>query len=145
MEILFSKMEFRANGMLRWVESMKILSQRKVMAGLQMSKQNIIFSVVDLFCITRSLLMLVDQCNTFVCWQIITNCFIYNLHRTRKRNRKHFSPSHHYAELGNALQKHFFAYSALIMGTLKGSTSLLVNFSAQSENFTRGLTRPNFP
>ena len=26
--------------------------------------------------------------------------------------------SHHYAQLGNALQKHFFAYSALMMGTL---------------------------
>ena len=29
-----------------------------------------------------------------------------------------FSRSNHYAQLGNALQKHFFAYSALIMGTL---------------------------
>ena len=28
------------------------------------------------------------------------------------------SRSHHYAQLGNALQKHFFAYSALMMGTL---------------------------
>ena len=35
---------------------------------------------------------------------------------------KLISLSHHYAQLGNALQKHFFAYSALIMGTLKGST-----------------------
>ena len=32
------------------------------------------------------------------------------------------SRSHHYTQLGNALQNIFFAYSALIMGTLKGST-----------------------
>ena len=32
-----------------------------------------------------------------------------------------FSRSHHHAQLGNALQKFFFAYSALIMDTLKGS------------------------
>ena len=31
-----------------------------------------------------------------------------------------FSRSHHYAQLGNALQKHFFPYFALIIGTLKG-------------------------
>ena len=34
-------------------------------------------------------------------------------------NFKLGSQSHHYAQLGNALQKHFFAYSTLIMGTLK--------------------------
>ena len=33
-----------------------------------------------------------------------------------------FSQSNHYAHLGNALQKHFFAYSALIMGTLKSKS-----------------------
>ena len=53
--------------------------------------------------------------------------------------------SHHYAQLGNALQKHFFAYSALIMGTLKGSIGRFFNFSAQSQNFTAGLTGPDFP
>ena len=39
----------------------------------------------------------------------------------------------------------FFAYSALIMGTLKGSTSRFFNFSAQSQNFTGGLNRPDLP
>ena len=34
-----------------------------------------------------------------------------------------WSRSHHYAQLGYALQKHTFAYSSLIMITLKGSTS----------------------
>ena len=46
-----------------------------------------------------------------------------------------FSQSNHYAHLGNALQKHFFAYSALIMGTLKGSTGRFFDFSVQSQNF----------
>ena len=46
-----------------------------------------------------------------------------------------FSRSNHYAQLGNALQKHFFAYSALIMGTLKGSTDRFFDFSVQSQNF----------
>ena len=46
-----------------------------------------------------------------------------------------FSRSNHYAQLGNALQKHFFAYSALIMGTLKGSTGRFFDFSVQSQNF----------
>ena len=45
-----------------------------------------------------------------------------------------FRRSHLYAQLGNALQKHFSAYSALIMGTLKGSTCQLFYFSAQSQN-----------
>ena len=55
------------------------------------------------------------------------------------------SQSHHYAQLGNALQKHFFAYSALTMGTLKGSTSQFFNFSAQSQNFTGGSNGPDLP
>ena len=55
------------------------------------------------------------------------------------------SRSHHYAQLGNALQKHFLAYSALIMGTLKGSTGRFFYFSAQSQNFTAGLTELDFP
>ena len=32
----------------------------------------------------------------------------------------------------------FFAYSAFIMGTLKGSTRQFFNFSAQSQNFIGG-------
>ena len=87
MEILFSEAAFWADGSFRWVESMKILSERRVVAASQTSKQNIIFSVVDLFCITRSISMLVDQCNAFVCQQIVANCFIHNLNITRKRNR----------------------------------------------------------
>ena len=55
------------------------------------------------------------------------------------------SRSHHYAQLGNALQKHFFAYSALIMGTLKGSTGRFFNFSAISQNFTGGSTGLDLP
>ena len=39
----------------------------------------------------------------------------------------------------------FFAYSALIMGTLKGSTSQFFNFSAQSQNFTGGSNGPDLP
>ena len=43
-----------------------------------------------------------------------------------------YSRSHHYAQLGNALQKHFFAYSGLIMGTLKGSTGRFFNSRVKS-------------
>ena len=53
------------------------------------------------------------------------------------------SRSNLYAQLGNALQKHFFAYFASIMSTLKGSTGQFFNFSIQSQNFTVGLTGPN--
>ena len=54
-----------------------------------------------------------------------------------------YSQSHNYAQLGNALQKHFFAYSALIMGTFKDSTGLIFSFSAPSQNFTGGLNGPD--
>ena len=62
-----------------------------------------------------------------------------------KQITKRVSRSHHYAQLGNALQKHFFTYSALIVGTLKGSTGRFFNFSAQSQNFTGGSNGPDFP
>ena len=62
-----------------------------------------------------------------------------------KFSAKTFTRSHHYVQLGNALQKHFFAYSALTMGTFKGSTSRFFNFSAQSQNFTGDLTGPDLP
>ena len=39
----------------------------------------------------------------------------------------------------------FFPYSALIMGTLKGSTGRFFNFSAQSQNFTGDSNGPDFP
>ena len=55
------------------------------------------------------------------------------------------SRSHHYAQLGNAPKKTFFAYSALIMNTLKGSSGRFFNFSSQTQNFTVGLTGPNLP
>ena len=61
------------------------------------------------------------------------------------RVEKVYSQSHHYAQLGDNTPKTFFAYSALIMGTLKGSTSRFFNFSAQSQNFTGGLNRPDLP
>ena len=51
------------------------------------------------------------------------------------------SQSHHYAQLGNALQKHFFAYFASIMDTLKGFTGQIFKFfCAQSQNFTGSST-----
>ena len=55
------------------------------------------------------------------------------------------SRSHIYAQLGNAPPKTFFAYSALIMSTLKGSTHRFFSFSAQSQNFTGGWAGPNLP
>ena len=58
---------------------------------------------------------------------------------------KTISRSHHYAQFGNALQKHFFAYSALIMGTLQVSTGRFLNFSAQSQNFIGRLNGPDLP
>ena len=54
------------------------------------------------------------------------------------------SQSHHYAQLGNALQKHFFAYFASIMDTLKGFTGQIFKFfCAQSQNFTWSSTGPD--
>ena len=37
----------------------------------------------------------------------------------------------------------FFTCSALIMGTLKGSTDRFFNFGAQSQNFTGGSDGPD--
>ena len=52
------------------------------------------------------------------------------------------SQSHFYAQLRNARQKHFFAYSALIMGTLNGSSNRLSNSRAQRQNFRGGWIFP---
>ena len=41
--------------------------------------------------------------------------------------------------------KAFFAYSALKMDTLKSSTGRFFNFSAQNQNFTGALVRPDLP
>ena len=60
-------------------------------------------------------------------------------------NIKTISRSNHYVQLGNTFQKHFFAYSTLIMGTLKDSIGRFFNFSAQSQNFTGGSTRFDLP
>ena len=60
------------------------------------------------------------------------------LHRTP-------SQSHHYAQLGNDLQKYFFAYSAFMMVTLKGSIGQSFNFSAESQNFIGDFNGPDFP
>ena len=71
-----------------------------------------------------------------------------NVRHHQKRHPFHyryFSWSHHYTELGNALKKTFFTYSTLIMGTLKGSTGQLFNFSAQSKNLTGALNGPDLP
>ena len=56
-----------------------------------------------------------------------------------------YSRSHHYAQLGNALQKHFIAYSAFVMGTLKGTTGRFFNFSAQSQKITGSSNGPELP
>ena len=39
----------------------------------------------------------------------------------------------------------FFAYSALIMGSLEGSTGRVFNFSAQSQSFTGSSTGADLP
>ena len=65
-----------------------------------------------------------------------------------KELKKAYSRSYHYTQLGNAIQKHFFASSALIMGTLKRSTNRFFNFSVQSQNFTgvrKDSIYPNLP
>ena len=41
--------------------------------------------------------------------------------------------------VGNTIMLSFFAYFALIMGTLKGSSGRFFNFSAQGQDFTGGL------
>ena len=87
-EVLHFEAVVWADRILRWIGSIEILSKKKMMTGSQASKENVIFSVVDLLCITRSLSMLVDQGNAFVCSQRVANHFIYNQNRTRKRNRK---------------------------------------------------------
>ena len=56
-----------------------------------------------------------------------------------------YSRPHHYAQLGNALQKYFIAYSAFIMGTLKGTTGRFFNFSAQSQKITGSSNGPELP
>ena len=47
--------------------------------------------------------------------------------------------------VGKWPQKTFFAYSALIMSTLKGFTGRFFSFSAQSQNFMGGSTGPDLP
>ena len=65
--------------------------------------------------------------------------------------RSPLSRSHHYAQLGNTLQKHFFCsfffkhFSALIMVTWKGSAGRFFYFSTPSQNFTEGLNGPICP
>ena len=54
---------------------------------------------------------------------------------------KLFGLSNHYALLGNALQKHSFVYSALIMDTLKGSIHRFFNFKSK---FLRGFDWTRF-
>ena len=76
--------------------------------------------------------------------------FLINLHAQANEFIKKetltqvFSRPNHYAQLGNALQKYFFAYSALIIGTLKGSPGRFFSFSTQSQNFTGGSNGPEF-
>ena len=47
-----------------------------------------IFSVLNLFQVMRSLLLLINSCKTFVSRWIITSHFIYDMYRTGKGNRK---------------------------------------------------------
>ena len=60
---------------------MEVLLERRVMAGLQTSKENITFSVVDLSCVTGNLSMLVYRSNPFVCWWSVTNRLVNDLNR----------------------------------------------------------------
>ena len=76
----------------------------------------------------------------FLIWVIARNNYVSNVFHKRIYSRPHY-----YAQLGNPLQTHFFAYSALIMGILKGSVGQFFNFIAQSQNFTGGLAGPNLP
>ena len=58
------------------------------------------------------------------------------------------SRSHYYAQLGNALQKHLFAYSALIMRTLKDPlTEFLISVSKSNilQGVWLGSICPNIP
>ena len=48
------------------------------------------------------------------------------------------SRSHLYTQLENALQKHFFAYSALIEGTLKDSTGRFLLLSVSKVKVLQG-------
>ena len=75
------------------------------------------------------------------------NKFVSSVNMTGfiKELKKAYSRSNHYAQLGNALQKHFFASSALIMGNLKGSNNRFFNFSAQNQNFTGGPNGTDLP
>ena len=49
-----------------------------------------------------------------------------------------FSWSHLYTQLENVLQKHFFAYSALIEGTLKDSTGRFLLLSVSKVKVLQG-------
>ena len=60
MDILFLEVGFWADRILRWFELIEILSESRVMTGAWTSKENVIFSAVDLLCITKSSFMLLD-------------------------------------------------------------------------------------
>ena len=66
MEILSIEVAFRADSILRWIELMKVLLKRRVMAGSQTSKQCVNVFIFDLFCVTRSLVILVYKCSALV-------------------------------------------------------------------------------
>ena len=51
--------------------------------------------------------------------------------------------SHNNGQLGNALQKHCFAFSVLIVGTLKGSTDFLI--SVPIVKILQGFERTRLP
>ena len=55
----------------------------RVMAVSYTSKENVIFSVVYLLCITGNSSMLVYRSEPFVCWWRVTNCFVNSLNGTR--------------------------------------------------------------
>ena len=86
-EVLLIEAAWRANLILSWVESMKILVERWIVTGLQTRKQYVIFSVFNLFGVSRSFHVLVNLCNAFMCRWIVANHFIYYLYAAGKRNR----------------------------------------------------------
>ena len=66
-KILYFEVAVRPDRILKWIESIEIVSERRVMVGSWASKKNVIFSTVALLCIL-SLSMMADQGNALVSW-----------------------------------------------------------------------------
>ena len=84
-KVMFIEAAWRANWILSWVKLVKIMMQRWMVTGSKFSKQYVMFSVLDLCGVSRSLLALVNLREGFVCWWIVANRFINYLHEAGKR------------------------------------------------------------